>query len=429
MKKFFVALLVLALAASNVFAEFTFSGRFFGTWKIIAGESGKERGAAGIVDVNSDWLTTRLGLSDNWIQTRLQVTAANEEGTWGGWFRIQPSDLNPAHGWIWWQPITQIKATLGLIDGFRPFGHIGTLDVHDYLGAASAGSAVAEIFPAYDAAQGFSLLVTPIANLKIGVSTPIIAKKDKTFPANEKQPAEVSYRKIGGWVAYTLDGIGTFGLGFKGSSLNFTTFLDYDNGKLADAKSQINFAFDLTAIENLKLQVGVSYPLPADIDGDHGNTAFEDEDENIISLDGTIDSRQNPITIGLRADYTVESSFGVRAMLGVALGGRTTYTSVDDSEDSFTLGVTLDPWVNVGVGNIGLSLSLQTKGASKIKGADQKDDHLDFEVTPYFSKSYGGGSFYAGFRLGFGNYFDDKDVDDESGKVYWAVPVGLSYSF
>jgi hypothetical protein len=425
MKKFFVALLVLALAASNVFAEVTFSGGFFGTWDIVSGEGGKD-GEGGTVADADTLLKTKLGLSDDLIRTRLQVTATNEEGTWGGWLRIQPSAPTPTQGRLWWQPITQIKMYLGATDIGRPFGQLGNLDVNDYLNAKNAGS-VADIFPGIDAEQGFALLLTPIANLKIGVSTPIVAAekianlgwdfdgdgKVDTSSNPVKQPAEVSYRRIGAWVGYTLDGIGTFGLGFKGSSTDYVDGDHYGQTHLADAKSKLAFGFDLTAIENLQLQIGAAYPLPADIDGD---------------VD-TIDSRQNPITIGLRADYTVESSFGVRALLGVALGGKTTYKVGDADEDSFILGVTLTPWVNVGVGNIGLSLSLKSTGASKTAGADDMNDHLDFEVTPYFSKSYGGGAFFAGFRLGFSNYFDEKYVDDESGKVTWAVPVGLSYSF
>jgi hypothetical protein len=416
MKKFFIAFLILAVTAANVFAEFTFSGRFWGTWDVLAGESGKERTfdengeVSGVKEIYAPGeFTTKLGYSPNLIQSRLEVTAANEDNTWGGWLRIQESDPTPARAKVWWQPISQVKAILGFNDGFRPFGTFGGLDVHDYLG--SKNYTVGDVLPDYSVDQGFTLLLAPIANLKVGVSVPIVAKDSK----DKDQPAEVSYRRTAVWVGYTLEGIGTIGAGFKGSSADYTDGDDYKASQLANAESQINVGFDLTAIENLKAQIGFWYPIAQDTDG----ADVKD-----------IKSQQNPITIALGADYTVPDTFGVRALISTKLGGKTTYDNGgDDDEIGLVFAFTLDPWVNIGIGNAGLSLTLRTTGPSKTGGVDGEDDRLELELTPYFSKTYGGGNFYAGFRLGFSNYFEDKTWDDESGKVTWAIPIGMCYNF
>jgi hypothetical protein len=420
MKKFFIAFLILAVTAGNVFAEITFDGSVFGQWDVIAGKSGKERNGN---DVYSGWLTNRLGLSTDLVRSRFHITAVNEDKTWGAWIRIQESDPTKTQARVWWQPITQVKAVLGQY-GFRPFGTFGGLGVRDYL---NAGAVAGDVLPEYDTGdQGFALELAPIANLKIGLITPIYPETDTSDPKVPKQPAEYSYRRIGGWVGYTLEGIGTIGAGYKGSAAKYDNAQNYKDYELADAKSQINVGFDLTAIENLKLQIGVSYFLPQKIATPTKIGSYE-------IPPGTVKVKlwQEPISINLAADYTVAGTFGVRALVDVDVAGKVEFEgNVDPYEPGLLFKLALDPWANVGVGTAGLALDLTVTGPGKLAGQDDHGDKLDLVITPYFQKAYGGGTFAVGFRLGFSNYFDDQPgSDDESGTVSWAIPVGLSYSF
>jgi hypothetical protein len=451
MKKFFIAFLILAVTAANVFAEITFDINLHGRWDVIAGESGKAQSGK---DVYSGWLTTKVGDSPNLIRSRLNVTAVNEEKTWGGWFRIQPSNPVADEAKLWWQPITQVKVTLGK-QGIRPFGTFGGLDVHDYL--TSPKYAVGDVFPEYKTAHdagggkhGFVLELAPIANLKFGVVVPIglttVTKsetktvtgggekvKGSFIPTGESdpvevditlpttsvevtqnvaydQPAEVSFRRTGVWAGYTLEGIGTIGLGFLGSAANYTNGADYKEYGLADAKSQINVGFDLTAIENLKAQIGFWYP--------------------IAQKTPAAKLRQEPITVALAADYTVPSTFGVRFLFHTKFLGKTEQENEkQNKEDGLVIAFTLDPWVNIGVGNVGLGFGLKSTGASKDGGEGQKDDRIELTATPYFSKSYGGGTFYAGVRIGVSNYTNDEQYKDDYGTLSWGIPVGFQYNF
>jgi hypothetical protein len=450
MKKFFIAFLILAVTAANVFAQVTYSGELFGRWNVLAGESGKTRSGAGVEEVYSGWLTSTLGLSTPYIRSRFHITAVNEDKTWGGWIRIQPSSLGgsaQAQARVWWQPIPQVKATLGQY-GFRPFSAFGAYNGRgDYL---EAGAAAAEVIPEYNTGDysGFALELAPIANLKIAVVVPggptSVTKPVKTpggsntYPVLDEdgdpvdgnfitlpyaettkdvsypQPAEVLFRRTGIWAGYTLEGIGTIGVGFKGSSKDYTTGDDYKDTNLADARSQINVGFDLTAIPNLKLQIGAAYFIPQDTDGK-----------------GPVKSEQTPISINLGAQYELPDTFGVRAMVDVDVAGKTEYEgNTPATEKGLFIAFTLDPWANVGIGKAGLAVDLKVTGPGKLQGVDDHGDKLDLVITPYFQKAYGGGTFTAGFKLGFANFFDDQPTqDDESGKITWAIPVGLSYSF
>jgi hypothetical protein len=413
MKKFFIAFLILAVTAANVFAQVTFSGQLHGRWDVIAGKSGKDGSPAEEIYAPGEF-TTKLGdAAGGLIRSRFHITAVNEDKTWGGWMRVQTSDPAGATGQarVWWQPISQVKVVLGQ-HGFRPFGTFGGLDVHDYLN--SEKYAVGDVFPEYNATQGFALELTPIANLKIGLITPIVSG----------EPAEVSYRRFSGWAGYTLEGIGTIGLGFKGSANNYSAVkASYKDYGLADAQSQINVGFDLTAIENLKAQIGVWYPI--------AQKALLAVPSSSPTTYLPTKLRQEPITVALAADYTVPDTFGVRFLFSTKFLGKTEQENeIDNTEDGLIIAFTLDPWVNIGVGNVGLGFGLKSTGASKADdGEGQKDDKLELTATPYFSKSYGGGTFYAGVRIGISNYTNDEQYKDDYGVLSWAIPVGFQYSF
>jgi hypothetical protein len=409
MKKFFIAFLILAVTAGNVFAEITFGGELFGRWTIVNGASGKD-GNKGDVD---DELQTDLGLATSLIRPRFNITAVNEDQTWGGKFELRFNEGKPeisledesdeggsisllqtntylSRAWVWWQPISQVKATLGLVDGFRPFGVLWGTEVRDAADTANHAGGGGDIFTGVTTDQGFSLDLRPIDNLQIAVGAPI-----------KKGLAEDSYRQLRGWAGYTVEGIGTFALGYVGQP-------QYSS---KDA-SEIEFGANITAIPNLQLQFGVSYFLPVDDAATKTKTLTK------------------PLAIALAWKFGA-GDFGMIGHLLTSFAGKTDYEAAGakDDEAPFTLGVAVTPYYNVGIGNIGIDLELKLSGSSKVAGNEEKDDQLAWEVTPYFEKAYGGGAFLVGIKVGGSNYTNDKNFDDGYGQIYWAIPVSLRYAF
>jgi hypothetical protein len=416
MKKFFVALLVLALAASNVFAEVSYSGNVWGVVDIVGGSSGKEptkdadgdiqfdaNGTPIIEDVDDD-LQTKLGIQSNQIRSRFNITAANEDNTWGGALQLRFnegkddfSNTNKAvsalqaylnRAWVWWQPIEQVKTTIGLVDGFRPFGVLWGKEVNDAAGTGGFGGGGGDIFTGIGANQGFALQLYPIDNLAIAIGAPIT-----------KGDAEDSYRKLSGWVGYTLGDIGTFALGYVG-------------GAHYKAESEIEFGLNVTAISGVQLQLGVSYFLPEDDAKEATKTVSK------------------PLVISLAWDVGA-GDFGMRGHLKTSFLGKTEYKAANTKNDETGLafGIVVTPFYNVGIGTIGVNIGVELTTENTKQGAGQKDDQIKWDITPYFEKSYGGGTFLVGVKIGGSNYLNDEQFKDSYGKMSWAIPVSLNYSF
>jgi hypothetical protein len=398
MKKFFIAFLILAVTAGNVFAQVTYSGELFGTWDIVSGASGKDGNSRDV----DDELQTKLGMQTDKIRSRFNITATNEDKTWGGAIQLRITENATDRAWVWWQPISQVKATLGLVDGFRPFSVLWGKEVHDVADLKNYGGGGGDIFSGVSANHGFALQLYPIDNLAITVGAPV---KNGT--------AEDSYRQLAGWAGYTVEGIGTFALGYVGKAKK-------------TAGSEIEFGANITAIPIIQLQLGVSYFLPEDDTPLYALLGVEANDE--YGITGTV---TKPLVVSLAWNLGA-GDLGMRGHLKAAFGGKWSgkVAGVDaDYEDPFKFGVAITPFYNVGIGNLGIDLELELSGSSKFAGNATDDDQLKWEVTPYFEKAYGGGTFVVGVKVGGSNYTNDKAFDDGYGQIYWAIPVGLHYSF
>jgi hypothetical protein len=120
MKKFFVALLALALIAGNAFAEVTVGGSLIGAWGILSGTTAKDAKRSGQNEAQDQpwvWEGPAGAGAMHTIRGRLQINTSSEDGKLGGWLQVRPGNDKGALASVWWKPISQVNFTLGNIWG------------------------------------------------------------------------------------------------------------------------------------------------------------------------------------------------------------------------------------------------------------------------------------------------------------------------
>ncbi|MDR0708241.1 MAG: hypothetical protein LBF60_10300 [Treponema sp.] len=410
MKKFFIALLALALVAGNAFAELSWAGYALNAVTL----------AAGSTEDNSD-ITAGNGL---YGLGRIQVTATNDDGTFGAYVR---TGVNTGSGgdwgyrsYAWWKPISQFSVKVGFI---------GDLAIHYVVNWAfhSSGAPDTVAYGGWGRAGGWSFdgeptgaLVTlaPIEGLSVKIAVPYAG-----YPGPEA--AEI-YNHIIGQVTYDIANVGQIGVTYQ-SGAGYregattpgdwewvrkdpaTSTVDVDEGewkKSADTTGdptkdpgKVFAQFHLTSVDKLDLNVGLKYTFA----GEYGEDAAKK-------------SVTPPIVAGFGAAYAVSDTFGVKACFHADFAGSSKTGSVE-TKDPFKLGFDLLPYFDLSVCKVFVFMGVD------VAIPDEGDDStFDWFFNPYITKSAGGGTVYAGLQV----YSDNSGADTI---IKWAIPVGLDYSF
>ena len=158
----------------------------------------------------------------------------------------------------------------------------------------------------------------------------------------------------------------------------------------------IYLSFFLTAVENLRVDVGLDYPLPYNNDSD------------LLVAPG--------LKIGLGATYSA-GDFGVKFRAAMVLPDATDGTVKDDNETLFA--VNLLPYINLLDGKLTAYLNTGL-GIQSFEGP--KDTYIEWYVNPYVRVPAGGLTFWAGFKL-IGTGTKDKST------TAWSIPIGVSVGF
>jgi hypothetical protein len=393
MKKFFVALLVLALAASNVFAEVSYSFEVSGKWSVVQGENGKRAHVSGTgIDVEEYKHQLEPG-------TSFKVTAANEDNTWGAVLNV----LERANSWVWWQPISFVKTTFGKIDGYKPFG------LPDDHAPFAQAYGFKKFFKGITSTEhaGVALQLFPIDILEVGVGIPVFIKDDDAsgYPIND-------YSSVAAYAKVTLANIGIIGLEYAGRKDEKVSDPDWDKIKSA----QIALGFQLTALDNLSATIGGYYPLPPPVEAEKVTV-------------------QEPIGIGLAANFKPMDAFSLAVHLKTLFGGNVKYDGDTEAEKGFEFGLTITPSYALDIGTFGIGLEFALVGSDKeLDGGgtltETKNDMVKFAFSPYFKKAYGGGTLTAGATFALENYtVGDLGDSDGIGLLKWSIPVKLVYAF
>jgi hypothetical protein len=340
------------------------------------------------------------------VRLRWYVNAVNDAGNAGAFYQLRHTENIYNYGFVWWNPIKQFKLTYGTLDGARPFGVLWGLNVGDFANAGGPGGGGGDIFDGVGSDTYHSAFVQlyPVDGLEIAVGF---------NPTSSGTEAAAVYARTQAYVGYTIPGIGVAALGYFGNSGFFLDDDTYQNPKL-------EFAFNLTAVENLIAQLGVKIPF--------------------ASTKGRgVKSAQDEFEVALAADFTSADTFGVRAHLKTTFGKKLEYDvtpSIVYYEGPFYFGIGLSPWYNLGIGKVGIDLNIGFAGASKSSQytptelTSYNNEYMIWEVTPYFEKGFSGGAFLIGFKIGALNFTNsDFGVDDGNGLIKWEIPIALGFNF
>jgi len=359
--------------------------------------------------------------------------------TWGGGIRVGVSlsgwsdyvgfnlDINGDDVWnigagdfvsIWAKPFSSdiLKLTVGKFNEDVLRGKIGQFTSSDINDLYFGGKGNDDIFNRFQAWKGFLISSAPIDGLFIG----LLVKNDSADFL-----APVAYRKMQIGAGYNISGIGhvraqyiggwsgTYDLNSKDDMKYFTPPVTNAAGKIdwkdADDPSRIEFAFALTAVENLLVDMGFKYFLPVTVTGS-----------------GSEVKKSNGAQIALGVKYNIDA-IGIGARFDMkGLGSGVTATGGYESKDGIETAIRLTPSYNLGVAAIGLDFGATFVGESTDgNGTGQKDQWSQMGFGAYVSKGLGNGQITAGVGYTLPKYGEDG----ANGSGVFQIPIILEYWF
>jgi hypothetical protein len=415
MKKLIAISVVFALVAGVAFAEANVNAEVFAKVTPLQssteGEKGKDK--------------PKVTAGGEMRRIRLEVSGQDDNGVFGGYLRIDrspwwrgeiqkkdwsdatgdhlPGDLATATGNVWWKPIDQFKLLIGGNgkDGF--FGADGITRWGFYQVAADGVGVAQEAFAfsasfygGFDPLYGAILTITPMDALEINLGIPFFDYvKDKD--GNENETAD-KFMKTNAQVAYTIDGIGKLAITYAGG-LGDTVNFDDKKNSFSGNGAKLYAYFGLTAIENLGIDIGFGYTLPAK--------------GTVKGIDVTYNA---PIAAGLGVSFNA-GDFGVKARVQGQFAEK-----AEDWKGPMVIDFDVLPYYNISD-----TLAFFFDAGIKMSVPDQGDSVTGWHINPYITvkSSWWAPNFYAGIRV-------DSDGSKTYGKngdktsVNWSVPIGVA---
>ncbi|MDR1363563.1 MAG: hypothetical protein LBJ35_05885 [Spirochaetaceae bacterium] len=443
MKRFLLIASLLAFSSALTFADISLGGSLVGNWIVVESTSSSD-----FDDFNTYFRPYNGGLSSS-VRGRLNVSAVNNENTFGGWmqFRAQaggPADFRMLTS-VWWQPLSSIKVTYGYMwAGANPIGVVLTDD--DVLAMRFYGRSANYIPWAYEIMSGAHIELTPIENLYILGSVPLDNSPNLSYNgwnspytvANGDATAEDIFKHTMARAAYTIPGVGTARLTFAGGTGNVSdgSLFEYTSAVHAPGLGSVDasvfdIGFTYTALENLKLDIGFEFPL-------QGNDWLKAPPPPYSPSDI---KAHVPVAVNLRANAS-SGAFDFAGGVSAKFGGKYTVSDIEGNdnefkfEQGFILGFTLNPAYDLGPLTIGVVGELELNTKDKVSFGDidyTYDSRVNWSVIPYVQKNvFSGGTVYAGFQIASNLTKSDSSPADKfewDQGFDWSIPVGLIYYF
>jgi len=416
MKKLIAISVVFALVAGAAFAA-DVSGAVIGTVNVLEGSTAKNR--------NGDTPVLGGGAMD---RMRIEASGENDDGTFGGWLRLDPTSLNwekdkvegkdnPKKGLVngfgsgvqgiaWWKPIDVFKFSIGGNDdgmfgkednvawGFcGPVSDSGVAFNGDNVWSGSGrygyGLVTRNAFYGGFAGHGAILNISPAEIVDINIAIPFIdgdvidGKNSKALDGAHE--AADYFKAAHAQLDFKLD-FGNIAITYSGGP----RYYEYGDG------SVIFGYFGLRSIENLTIDVGIGFEM-----------ANQGE------------PKSNPIAVGAGATYSMDS-FGVKFRTVARFGGEfmekgakydAPLVIIADLLPYFNISDDMRAYVGIGIGTL---------------IPDEGDSVLGWSFNPYLEVGpYWGSKFAAGIKV------MSNGVEDANGKktVDWSVPIALIISF
>ncbi|WP_407397133.1 hypothetical protein [Treponema sp.] len=403
MKKTLIAVAAAAALTTSAFAEIT-----FGSW-----------GRAILVPIASNG----------------DKTVAGQNQSWGGWGRTIGMDINGsdaegkagfsmayrnntngeaetgenAHFWI--KPLDEVKVIAGKVE-YNALRGNACLPGWDVIRSSFA---IGEdlLFKNY---AGTGALVE-YANDALTVFAAVPLSKDFASKDEDKSDDQVSnvYARAQAGFGYKIDGVGVVKAQFIGKNTEEDVA-----GSKKKYTGDIEAAFDLTAVENLWVGVGITFPI---MDKDLGGVALKD---GVYSVKAGTDMK-----IGLGASYAVSDELTVMANAKVLLAQN--YKKDNTGDEAIKPGMQFGAGVTYKIED-GLSLAAEVSYLAERKCGDAKINESSVFAMAGLNKSVGAANVFCGFEMqtnvlgqasGLSGIKNPK-ADTTSKSTQWAVPVVIS---
>jgi len=476
MKKLIAISVVFALVAGAAFAA-DIAVDVKGGVNLIKGNTEKKPGVTDgtLSGISTDTTAATKPTADGGMpQFRISASGENDDGTFGAFFRYDAgwgwhTGVGTAEGHAWWKPVDALKLLIGGGPDGR-FGADGNARWNFYQVAGDVGVAKENwklspsFYGGWDDA-GLDLIITPVEALEINFGIPFITQG--------WQKVENVYMKSTFQVAYAIENIGKFAITYKSglgnkAAVDPTLFkkvtkgggdqwiFDPDTGagirnpdyepeydtwegingeKPIHDPGQLWLYFNLSAIENLSIDIGLGYTLPKSGKG-IGFEPWDDPDDpdNPFEFEGTLNS---PIAFGVAAKFDA-GDFGVKARTQGLFAGKVQPNGdkaynlpinvIFDVQPYYAVSEALTVHFSVGIDYTAKSNNEIDKDASYAK--------VGFHVNPYITikSSWWAPNFYAGIHVATdGTKYKDgvkaNENKDGSSIINWSVPLGIAFSF
>ena len=371
MKKLIAISVVFALVVGAAFAV-DLGGEVISTVNVLQGDNVKD---------------SKVTSGASMDRVRLQGEAANDDGTFGGWIRVDGKHWSgdpQFDGHAWWKPIDQLKLWIGSNGGDGFFAKEGNTawmfyqratDVgvtvggeNAWGGGFSSGINVRSAFygGGIDGGNAFYATISPADIVDINLELPFF-QGGEVGDVLADLIAQVSLKFDFGNIALTYAG---------------------DSSDATNGNAYVYF--NLGSVENLSLDVGVGLTLPGDVEG-------------------------QPIAAGLGVKYDVNDAFGLKFRTTASFGG-------DDK--AFRLLADVLPYYTIND-----SVKAFLSGGVSMLAPDGGDSVIGFHLNPYiWVGQEWGPAFWAGFKLWTDGQKGAGDKGDDT-KIQWAVPIAIGVSF
>jgi len=273
--------------------------------------------------------------------------------------------------------------------------------------------------------SGFLLSSVPVDNLFIGLLLNGSLYHDWGGPGSGTKAADM-YRYMQFALGYNIEGIGHARLQYVGGWTSVdpesddykkagskpSVTIDEDTGDVSfDLKeARIEFAFAITAVENLLVDLGFKFGLPV---------AFKDTFTVSPGLQ-----------IALGANYRMDA-FSLGAFIQANMMGGATGKALGDkkAEDGLGLFFGLTPAYDIDSTTIGLDIGFKMQGESKFDGEGGKDDSSQLGFGVFVKQGLGSGSVKAGVAYKMAPTENNGDKKGANGSDVLSIPIILEYAF
>jgi hypothetical protein len=443
------------------------------------------------------WHTTSPQINFSNPNGRIQLTASTADNKFGSIVRVFTGTKlysgNAFYGNVWWQPAKIVKVQFGFHDGYGAQNYVTgwgyNQDASDYVALSAysqlrSGAFWVGFAGGRDDASGVSVTLTPIQNLTVWVGVPMW--KAGTF--NDWYIGDTGYkayygagansssyfnpsdalsnfgyghnaanvlRATEGQVQYDIKGIGTAAVSFAGFE-NTYGYSYWDKGTF-HGQSAVYASFNVTAIKNLGLDIGLKYLLP--ITDDASNPWFAKPDTDVTYA--------GPFSIGLGVSYNINDMFGLKFRAYGAFAQTIKYTTQGATSSGDAAGSTntynrgafiqaeVMPQIHLGSGSvlINVPVGVGYHGGSEWTDNDNWVDKTGTKakaagvfgawVNPYLVVTSGPAQFYFGFQWqlngasqlwsigkdSYANVTGTAKSRSNDNWNQWSIPIGMEYVF